>query len=160
MRFSLALVSLSLLSSVSATYERRQISGFPQCANDCLNNPANLGGCQQTDETCLCKSLPFVQTTFSCITKACQGADQQAAISGAESLCLNFGVTLTAESSAIVAGTSTAVSGTSTTGNGGKTTGATSSTSPAPTTNSAQVLLKSFTFGAIVVTGALAALLL
>ncbi|KAJ7816616.1 hypothetical protein B0H13DRAFT_1663299, partial [Mycena leptocephala] len=54
------------------------------CADNCLNDPANLGGCQQTDLTCLCKSLPFVQSTFACIQAACQGADQQTAINGAE----------------------------------------------------------------------------
>ncbi|KAJ6510208.1 hypothetical protein C8R47DRAFT_787388 [Mycena vitilis] len=106
---------VSLFSSVSGAYSRRQIPGFPDCANNCLNNPTNLGGCQPTDETCLCKSLPFVQTTFACIQSSCQApADQQAAVSGAESLCENFGVTLTAESSAIFAGLSTISSGAST----------------------------------------------
>ncbi|KAJ7688376.1 hypothetical protein B0H17DRAFT_1068367 [Mycena rosella] len=124
MRFTALLASASLLSSVSAAYHRRQLPGFPNCADNCLNNPTNLGGCQLADETCLCKSLPFVQTTFACLLAACQGADQQSAIQGAENLCLTFvlrllaslskdsygfqGVTLAAESSAIVAGLSTA----------------------------------------------------
>ncbi|KAF7330755.1 tRNA-specific adenosine deaminase 1 [Mycena venus] len=56
------------------------------------------------------------------------GADQQSAISGAESLCLEFGVTLAAESSAIAAGLSTAASGASITGSSAQGTGATSST--------------------------------
>jgi len=33
-----------------------------------------------------------VETTCACILAACQGADQQSAISGAENLCLDFGL--------------------------------------------------------------------
>ncbi|KAJ7873357.1 hypothetical protein B0H14DRAFT_2720387 [Mycena olivaceomarginata] len=114
MRFAAILASVSIISSVAGAYHPRQ--GTPACADDCINKPSNLGGCEQTDGTCLCKSLPFVQTTFACIIAACQGADQQSAITGAENLCLNFGVTLAAESSAIVAGLSTIASGASITG--------------------------------------------
>ncbi|KAJ7283426.1 hypothetical protein C8J57DRAFT_1292525 [Mycena rebaudengoi] len=137
MRLTVVVVSLlSLLVSVVASVHRRQIPGFPSCADDCLNNPPTLGGCKQTDEFCLCNSLPFVQGTFACITAACQGTDQQSAIGAAESLCLNFGVTLADKSSAIVAGLSTAGSrSASTTPPGGQ---GTSAPSPPPTpTNSA-----------------------
>ncbi|KAJ7087212.1 hypothetical protein B0H15DRAFT_843080 [Mycena belliarum] len=119
MRFAALTFSASLLSSVSATYCLRQLPGFPDCADNCLNNPQNLGGCQLADESCLCKSLPFVQTTFACIMAACQGADQQAAVNGAENLCSMFGVTLAAESSAIVAGLSTIGSASITSGGQG-----------------------------------------
>ncbi|KAJ7937407.1 hypothetical protein B0H13DRAFT_213419 [Mycena leptocephala] len=131
MRVTATLAALSLLSFVSGAYHARQIPGLPACANNCLNNPTNLGGCAQTDETCLCKSLPFVETTYACVLAACQGADQQSAIGVAENLCLVFGVTLAAESSIIMAGLSTIGSGASITGNGSPS--GTSSTTPAPT---------------------------
>ncbi|KAJ6567233.1 hypothetical protein DFH09DRAFT_1156386 [Mycena vulgaris] len=134
MRFATVFVSASLLSSVSAAYHRRQVpgSGLPSCATDCLNNPTNLGGCQPTDLSCLCKSLPFVQSTFACVMTSCKGADQQSAITGAESICLDFGVTLAAESSAIVAGLSTVASGASVTGSA-QVTSTGSSGTPTPT---------------------------
>ncbi|KAJ7755672.1 hypothetical protein DFH07DRAFT_821358 [Mycena maculata] len=143
MRFTAGLTFVSLLSSVSAGHYLRQLPGFPSCADDCLNDPTNLGGCAVTDESCLCNSLPFVQTTFACITAACQGSDQQSAISGAENLCLDFGVTLTAESSAIVAGLSTAA-GASTTTVASQITSSTSSTAPTVTPNSAHSLFMGY----------------
>ncbi|KAJ7122805.1 hypothetical protein C8R44DRAFT_155046 [Mycena epipterygia] len=153
MRFAAVFTSASLLSSVSATYYQRQIPGFPSCANTCISAPTNLGGCQPTDEGCLCKSLPFIQTTLACIMNACQGADQQSAISGAEGLCLNFGVTLSAESSAIAAGISTAVGASTTASGSGQVTSAGSSTAPSPTAspNSARSLFSGYVLGAIVV---------
>ncbi|KAJ7367915.1 hypothetical protein DFH08DRAFT_829750 [Mycena albidolilacea] len=158
MRFAAILASVSIISSVAGAYHPRQIPGFPACANDCLNKPSNLGGCAQTDETCLCKSLPFVQTTFACITAACQGADQQSAITGAENLCLNFGVTLAAESSAIMAGLSTIASGASITGAPSSTAPPPSSTpSPTGSTGSARHLTGGI-LGATVALGVAAAL--
>ncbi|KAJ7499294.1 hypothetical protein FB451DRAFT_1385000 [Mycena latifolia] len=162
MRFATVLTSASLLSSASATYHRRQqLPGFPDCADNCLNNPTNLGGCQLGDETCLCKSLPFVETTVACIMAACkETSDQQTAISGAESLCLNFGVTLSAESSAIFAGLSTIASGASVTGSGQVTGGGSSTSAPVPTNSpsSARSLFNGYIFGATVVACVTAAL--
>ncbi|KAJ7229078.1 hypothetical protein GGX14DRAFT_311277, partial [Mycena pura] len=60
----------------------------PACADNCLNDPPNLGGCLISDFKCLCNSFPFLSSTLACIQTACQGADQQTAISGAEDLCL------------------------------------------------------------------------
>ncbi|KAJ7477098.1 hypothetical protein B0H11DRAFT_2029682 [Mycena galericulata] len=154
MRFSAVLITLlSLLgSSVSVAHYQRQLPGFPSCADNCLNNPTNLGGCAVTDENCLCNSLPFVQTTFACITAACQGSDQVSAINGAENLCLDFGVTLTAESSAIVAGLSTGA-GASTAASGSKVIASASSTAPVATAshNFAHPLLNNYFFGTTVV---------
>ncbi|KAJ7047736.1 hypothetical protein C8F04DRAFT_20543 [Mycena alexandri] len=157
MRFGTVFTAMSLSSSVLAAYPR-QLPGFPSCANTCLNEPTNLGGCQETDETCLCKSLVFVETTFACIMAACQGADQQTAINGAESLCLNFGVTLAAESSSIVAGLSTISSGAFVTGNPGVSTSAT----PAPTasTGAARHLASGYIFATAAVACAAARLLI
>ncbi|KAJ7716509.1 hypothetical protein B0H16DRAFT_1613470 [Mycena metata] len=154
MRFTTVFATLSLLTSVSAAhYPRQAYPGFPTdgCADNCLNNPSNLGGCSQSDLGCLCKSLPFIQSTFACIQTACQGADQQTAVNGAESLCLNFGVTLAAESSAIVAGLPSASSGASITGSG---TQGTSSTPPAPTnTGSARQLSTGYILGTMAAMG-------
>ncbi|KAJ6627450.1 hypothetical protein B0H10DRAFT_1941189 [Mycena sp. CBHHK59/15] len=164
MRFTAVAASFSLLSaSVSAAHFRRQLPGIPDCANNCLNNPATLGGCQQTDEACLCKSLPFLQSTFSCIMAACQGADQQSAINGAENLCSAFGVTLSAESSAIVAGISTAASGATTTvsGGGAITSSAGSSATPAATNspNSAASPYDRYIFAVAIAAGGVTAVL-
>ncbi|KAK7061390.1 hypothetical protein R3P38DRAFT_2829216 [Favolaschia claudopus] len=159
MRLTALHASLCLFLACSAAIHspRQQPPGFPSCANDCLNNPANLEGCQPTDETCLCKSLPFVQTTFACILAACNStADQQSAIAGAESLCLDFGVTLTAESSAIVAGLSTIASGATTTGGPSQSTSSTPAA--APSTGSGQQLAGGLFVSTALVVGMAAAL--
>ncbi|KAJ7030038.1 hypothetical protein C8F04DRAFT_1264385 [Mycena alexandri] len=154
MRFTTVFASLSLLTFVSAAhYPRQAYPGFPTdgCADNCLNNPSNLGGCSQSDINCLCNSLPFVQSTFACIQTACQGADQQTAINGAEGLCLSFGVTLAAESSAIVAGLPSASSGASITGPGSQ---GTSSVPPVPTTaGSARQLYTGYILGTMTAVG-------
>ncbi|KAF8211521.1 hypothetical protein K438DRAFT_1752254 [Mycena galopus ATCC 62051] len=137
MRFAATLAAVSIISSVAGAYHPRQIPGFPACASNCLNDPTNLGGCQQTDESCLCNSLPFVETTFACITAACQGADQQSAITGAENFCLDFDVTLSAESSVIAAGLSTLSLGASITGSSSPS--LTSSSAPAPTSSACRL---------------------
>ncbi|KAF7304337.1 CFEM domain-containing protein [Mycena chlorophos] len=102
MRFLQALAAASLVASASAVHLRRQIPGFPSCADNCLNNPTNLGGCSIADEKCLCQSTAYLQSTLSCINAACpSSADQATSVQGATSLCASFGVNLSSESAAI-----------------------------------------------------------
>ena len=58
----------------------------PACAGTCIAS-ADLGGCSDTDDACLCKNSAFVSSTYACIQKTCQGSDLQAAITAAQSLC-------------------------------------------------------------------------
>ncbi|KAJ6538966.1 hypothetical protein B0H19DRAFT_335187 [Mycena capillaripes] len=160
MRFVAILASLSLVSTVYGTQYSRQVPGFPDCAQNCINDPTNLGDCQATNLECLCKRVPFIQTTYACMLAACQGPDQQSAINGAESLCLDFGVTLTAESSAIVAGLSTIASGASVTGSGSQVTNTASSTAPPAATGAARRLTSGHFLGTTVAVCAAAALAL
>ncbi|KAI6115318.1 hypothetical protein EDD16DRAFT_1594859 [Pisolithus croceorrhizus] len=93
MRAAVALVALSAaLSSASAGLVSRQ--SLPSCANPCITN-ANLGGCSATDDTCLCESQTFINSTTTCIESSCTGNDLQEAEQYAQSLCLAVGVTLT-----------------------------------------------------------------
>ncbi|KAF9452080.1 hypothetical protein P691DRAFT_772556 [Macrolepiota fuliginosa MF-IS2] len=91
MRFSVAVAVATLASSVSASLVARQL---PQCANSCIMS-ADLGGCQPTDNACLCKSQKFVNSTTTCIGTQCTGSDLQAALTAAQQLCAVVGVTLT-----------------------------------------------------------------
>nr|GAT51826.1 predicted protein [Mycena chlorophos] len=111
MRFLQALAAASLVASASAVHLRRQIPGFPSCADNCLNNPSNLGGCSIADEKCLCQSTAYLQSTLSCINAACpSSADQATSVQGATSLCASFGVNLSSESAAVF-GSATASAG-------------------------------------------------
>ncbi|KAJ3975649.1 hypothetical protein EV361DRAFT_945974 [Lentinula raphanica] len=108
----LAMASLAMGSS-SAESVRRQLS---------LPN-----------EACLCSNPQFISTTTTCIEGACSGNDLQTAISAAESLCAEAGVTLDASSIlASVAATATVSFGAST-----------SSGSASPTSGSASAATNS-----------------
>ncbi|KAK7436690.1 hypothetical protein VKT23_018945 [Stygiomarasmius scandens] len=84
-----ALVLLASASSVSLW--KRQ---FPSCAMPCVAS-ADTGSCVPTDNSCLCRSESFVNSTTECIESSCSGNDLQAALSGAQQLCAAVGVTLT-----------------------------------------------------------------
>lgn len=56
------------------------------CAFPCLVG-ADLGGCDPTDNLCLCNNQVFIQTTTACIEGACTGDDLAAAEATAEALC-------------------------------------------------------------------------
>ncbi|KAJ3720401.1 hypothetical protein C8R42DRAFT_670538 [Lentinula raphanica] len=111
----LAMASLAMGSS-SAESVRRQLS-LPTCALPCLTSTSStsFGNCSSTDEACLCSNPQFISTTTTCIEGACSGNDLQTAISAAESLCAEAGVTLDASSIlASVAATATVSFGAST----------------------------------------------
>jgi hypothetical protein len=66
----------------------------PTCALTCISN-ANLGGCVQTDNACLCKNQNFVVSTISCIESTCTGSDLENAIQFIQDICTSVGVSLT-----------------------------------------------------------------
>ncbi|KAG9086065.1 hypothetical protein FRC06_003289 [Ceratobasidium sp. 370] len=90
MRASFALLALAAVASASSVSKRQ----LPNCAMACIVK-ANTGTCDATDNTCLCKSDAFVQSTYQCIASTCSASDLQTAIDGARALCAAAGVTLT-----------------------------------------------------------------
>ncbi|KAJ7062061.1 hypothetical protein C8F01DRAFT_1368728 [Mycena amicta] len=137
MRLLLPLLAAAcLIASTYAVHLRRQLPGFPPCADNCLNTPTNLGGCSISDEKCLCNSLAYLETTLACIYAACPAStDQQMSVVGAENLCLSFGATLTTESSIIFAALSTLIPTSVTTANSSSPTSTPASSAP-PATSS------------------------
>ncbi|KAH7910722.1 hypothetical protein BJ138DRAFT_1152258 [Hygrophoropsis aurantiaca] len=98
MRFTFAFTALSAALSVvsAATFTPRQL---PNCAAACLAE-ANYGGCNSDDDTCLCNSQVFIQSSTQCIQQTCTGSDLTTAESDAQQLCLAVGVTLTSSTPA------------------------------------------------------------
>ncbi|KZT64997.1 hypothetical protein DAEQUDRAFT_731978 [Daedalea quercina L-15889] len=91
--FALTVVVLSAIATAQASYLlKRQ---FPSCASTCLED-ADFDGCDESDDTCLCKSSVFVNSVTSCIESSCTGSDLTTAEEDAQQLCLAVGVTLTA----------------------------------------------------------------
>ncbi|KAJ3802074.1 hypothetical protein GGU11DRAFT_766645 [Lentinula aff. detonsa] len=100
MHWTLALATALLVTeSSSADFVRRQLD-LPPCALPCLTATAStsFGNCSSTDEACLCTNPQFIGNTTTCIEGACIGNDLQTAISAAESLCAQAGVTLNVSS--------------------------------------------------------------
>ncbi|KAG8769154.1 hypothetical protein FRC12_005132 [Ceratobasidium sp. 428] len=106
MRVSFAILAFAAAVSASSGFRRQ--AAMPACAMQCIMN-ADLGNCDQTDNTCLCKSQAFVDSTYSCIATACQGDDLNTATAASRALCAAAGVTLTqsAPASATPTGTPT-----------------------------------------------------
>ncbi|KAI0922635.1 hypothetical protein AcV5_009556 [Taiwanofungus camphoratus] len=98
MRFAFALVVLfGVFTTASAATLQLTKRQFPNCAESCLVN-ANLGGCNSSDDSCLCNNSAFVDSVTSCIQSSCSGSDLTNAESGARQLCEAVGVTLSASS--------------------------------------------------------------
>ncbi|KAJ1301266.1 hypothetical protein OPQ81_003673 [Rhizoctonia solani] len=138
MRVSVVVAALATVASASSLGKRQ----IPSCAMTCIQN-ANLDGCSATDNTCLCKSEKFVQSTYSCIAGACQGKDLDTAVAAANALCIAAGVTLT--------NTVPASTGASATATSPATGTATSTATPTSSSNGA------ITFSGSPMVGALAA---
>ncbi|KAG8698730.1 hypothetical protein FRC08_005740 [Ceratobasidium sp. 394] len=110
MRASFALVALAAVVSASSASKRQ----LPSCAMECIVS-ASTGSCQATDNTCLCKSDEFVQSTYQCVQQKCTNPDDlKAAIDGARALCAAAGVTLTQTLPAATSGAATATAPAST----------------------------------------------
>ncbi|EIW79793.1 hypothetical protein CONPUDRAFT_26321, partial [Coniophora puteana RWD-64-598 SS2] len=62
-------------------------SNLPACATNCLAS-ADMGDCQEGDDTCLCNNQAFINSTTSCIQSTCTGQDLQTAEYDAQQLCL------------------------------------------------------------------------
>jgi len=108
MRFPVAILVLSAaFSSAFAALVVRQ--SLPNCAEQCLAS-ADYGNCSSTDDTCLCNSSAFINSTTTCIQSSCTGSDLTTAEAASQALCAAVGVTLTAtsaSSTASASGTST-----------------------------------------------------
>ncbi|KAG9097064.1 hypothetical protein FRC07_010841 [Ceratobasidium sp. 392] len=91
MRVSFAVLALAAVASASSVFRRQSM---PACAMQCIMT-ADTGSCDATDNTCLCKSDPFIQATYKCISSTCQGDDLASANDAARALCAAAGVTLT-----------------------------------------------------------------
>lgn len=125
MRFSAVVAFLGAAASVSAsTIVSRQL---PDCAMTCLTS-APTGTCSATDNACLCRNEEFIAAATTCISTTCQGDDLTTALTVAQAMCANEGVTLGAPGAT--------TSGASTTGAPATTSGATTSapTNTAPST--------------------------
>ncbi|KAG2124658.1 hypothetical protein DEU56DRAFT_892969 [Suillus clintonianus] len=109
MRFAVVVLTLSVaFSSAFAALVARQ--SLPNCAATCLEN-ADYGNCSSTDDTCLCHSQAFINSTTTCIQASCTGSDLTNAEAASQSLCAAVGVTLTVTSATATAtsnGTATA----------------------------------------------------
>ncbi|KAH7337450.1 hypothetical protein B0J17DRAFT_663026 [Rhizoctonia solani] len=89
MRASIIVAALAAVASAT-TLNRRQ---YPSCAMSCIQN-ANIGTCSPTDNTCMCKSQAFIESTAACVNKSCSGDDLDKANEISRALCLAAGVTL------------------------------------------------------------------
>ncbi|EKM78262.1 hypothetical protein AGABI1DRAFT_114592 [Agaricus bisporus var. burnettii JB137-S8] len=105
MRLSFALAVAALASTVSASFVARQ-GGLPGCATTCIAT-ADFGGCEATDNACLCKNEGFVSSSTNCIVSTCEGDDLETSLNAAKQLCAAVGVTLTSTPAALTSATST-----------------------------------------------------
>ncbi|KAG8706267.1 hypothetical protein FRC08_001173 [Ceratobasidium sp. 394] len=91
MRASFALLALAAIVSAGSIHRRQ----LPACAMQCMAT-AQTGGCDPTDNTCMCKNADFVNSTYECVQSTCTDPDElKAAIEGARALCAAAGVSLT-----------------------------------------------------------------
>ncbi|KAG2040395.1 hypothetical protein BDR03DRAFT_948625 [Suillus americanus] len=104
MRFAVIVLALSFVveSAFTALITRQSL---PNCAVPCLTN-ADFGNCSSTDDSCLCHSQAFINSTTSCIQASCTGSDLTNAEAASQSLCAAVGVTLTVSSDTATATTS------------------------------------------------------
>ncbi|KAF8898077.1 hypothetical protein CPB85DRAFT_191366 [Mucidula mucida] len=83
MRFSIIVLLASAVSGMSL-YPRQ--SDLPDCAMTCIQS-ADSSGCSSTDQTCLCKSSAFVQSSATCLQSTCSADELNTAVQVAEALC-------------------------------------------------------------------------
>ncbi|KAJ3906995.1 hypothetical protein F5879DRAFT_944013 [Lentinula edodes] len=104
--FALLLAAAAVAGSTSASELSRRQFNLPTCALPCLTatSSTSFGNCSSTDEACLCSNPQFISNATTCIEGACTGNDLQTAISAAEALCAQAGVTL--DTSSIIASVS------------------------------------------------------
>src|SRR5882762_918971 len=104
MRFTLSLVAIAgAVAAVSGSLVVRQtlpstnliclfittythLVVIPGCAVSCLTN-ADFGSCSHSDNSCLCHSQSFINSTTICITNACSGADLANAEAYSQAIC-------------------------------------------------------------------------
>ncbi|KAK0199809.1 hypothetical protein DFS33DRAFT_195154 [Desarmillaria ectypa] len=96
MRFSLTVLPALFVTAWGSMLLGRQTS-LPACALPCITN-VDYGNCSPSDNACLCKSATYVNTTTTCIESSCSGSDLTTAISTAQALCAQVGVTFSSTS--------------------------------------------------------------
>ncbi|KAJ3926401.1 MAG: hypothetical protein NXY57DRAFT_1029139 [Lentinula lateritia] len=107
--FTFLLATAAVAGSTSTFgFSPRQLN-LPTCALPCLTatSSTSFGNCSSTDDACLCSNPQFISNTATCIEGACTGNDLQTALSAAEALCAQAGVTL--DPSSILASASATV---------------------------------------------------
>ncbi|KAK0666477.1 hypothetical protein QBC41DRAFT_149791 [Cercophora samala] len=89
MKYSAALVSLALATSVAA----QGLADLPECARECATQylRGGIGNCG-SDPECICKNSTFLDSIACCLVDVCNDADQKTAVSVAATLCKAFGV--------------------------------------------------------------------
>lgn len=65
------------------------IPGLPSCAGGCV--PADLGGCNLVDVSCICGNSDLISNLACCVSTACDKADQESK-SGVCLLCTALGL--------------------------------------------------------------------
>ncbi|KAJ3808340.1 hypothetical protein EV368DRAFT_84802 [Lentinula lateritia] len=129
--FASLLAAVAVAGSTFASGHSPRQLNLPTCALPCLTatSSTSFGSCSSTDEACLCSNPQFISNTTTCIEGACTGNDLQTAISAAEALCAQAGVTL--DPSSILA----SVSATATTPLASAGSGSAGSENPSATTS-------------------------
>ncbi|THY14246.1 hypothetical protein D6D02_04379 [Aureobasidium pullulans] len=70
--------------------KKASIWGLPDCASTCVTS--SFGGCNSIDVECICKNSAFLDNLGCCMSKACNKADQDAAIGFANNFCSAYKV--------------------------------------------------------------------
>ncbi|KAG1724648.1 uncharacterized protein EDB91DRAFT_1350986 [Suillus paluster] len=99
MRFSFVVVALSAAFSTAYAAMIARQNSLPNCAVPCLAN-ADYGNCSSTDDSCLCHSTAFINSTTTCIQASCTGSDLTNAEASSQELCAAVGVTLSTSATA------------------------------------------------------------
>ncbi|KAG0699426.1 hypothetical protein DFH29DRAFT_936956 [Suillus ampliporus] len=137
MRFSVVVLTLSAaFSTAFAAMIARQ--SIPNCAVPCMIN-ADFGNCASTDDSCLCHSQAFINSTTTCIQSSCTGSDLTNAEAASQQLCAAVGVTLTSASATATATSSSKDTSTATSSAKATSTATTSPSSNAASSNSINV---------------------
>ncbi|KAK2065379.1 hypothetical protein LY76DRAFT_331088 [Colletotrichum caudatum] len=70
---------------------------LPKCAQSCVTQFTSgtaIAGCSNLDVKCICSNDNFLDGIACCLAKACQEADQKAAVQYAKNICTGAGVTV------------------------------------------------------------------
>ncbi|KAG8895546.1 hypothetical protein FRB99_000487 [Tulasnella sp. 403] len=86
-------VSTLVFALAASLASAQSIADLPECALSCLAQ-VDTGGCDITDQLCLCKSQAFFTSSTTCVRKTCSPADDQKTAQVSAAICQALGVTL------------------------------------------------------------------